>query len=326
MKRVIIDTDGGVDDALALLFALASPELAIEAITTVSGNVSVDQATKNVLFLLDLVGPARRPVVARGARRPLASRQVAATHVHGEDGLGNLGRIVDADGSPRYPARELPPNVADAVGLMVEMLNNYPGEVTIITLGPLTNLARALRADSGALRKAAGIVVMGGAVRVPGNVTPGAEFNIFGDPVAAKEVFAASLPLTLVPLDVTEQVSLVRAEVEWLSGRIGGRIGTFLADATSDAMGYMEEIRGLPELFLHDPLAVGVALDPTLVGVERLHVDVETAGGIADGMTIADVRPIKLEHRHPANMEVALQVDAGRFRALFTERLCRMSL
>jgi purine nucleosidase/pyrimidine-specific ribonucleoside hydrolase len=326
MKRVIIDTDGGVDDALALLFALASPELQIEAVTTVSGNVPVDQATRNVLFLLDLVGPARRPVVARGAERPLGSRQVGATHVHGDDGLGNLGRLMDADGSPRYPARELLPNLADAAGLMVEMLNSYPGELTIISIGPLTNLALAMRADGGGLRKAAGIIVMGGAIRVPGNVTPGAEFNIFGDPVAAEEVFAATLPLTLVPLDVTEQVSLVRAEVEWLSRRIGGRIGTFLADATLEVMGYTEETRGLPELFLHDPLAVGVALDPTLVGVERLYVDVDTAGGIADGMTIADVRPIKAEHRQPANMEVALQVDAGRFRALFTDRLCRMSL
>ncbi|MBP1731439.1 MAG: Inosine-uridine preferring nucleoside hydrolase [Deltaproteobacteria bacterium] len=321
-RRVIIDTDGGVDDALALVLALRSHELLVEAITTVHGVVPVDQATRNVLLLLDLLAPMTRPIVASGTATSPSRELITAQAVHGTDGLGELSRFTNPDGKPKYSKVPVPADLPGAVDTLRDTLKRYPGEVTIVTLGPLTNLARALEADQEALRHARELIIMGGALTIPGNVTPVAEFNIFVDPLSARAVMRSGLPITLVPLDVTERVFLSCTAVESLSRAMAEPMAGFLRDATGIICQHMEETRGTAGLFLHDPLAVGVAIDRTIVHTTRLSIDVETDGVLTEGVTVADMRQIKTHLRQTPNAEVAIDVDAPRFLNLFRERLC----
>jgi inosine-uridine nucleoside N-ribohydrolase len=325
VTRVVIDTDGGVDDALALLLALRSSELQIAAITTVHGNVPVDQATKNVVLVLDRFSSGKRPSVARGAARPLKREPLTAQSVHGSDGLGELARFTNPDGSERYPRHPLSKPMPEAKEVLLDCLTKYSGDITIITLGPLTNLASVLETDASALSNAQNIIIMGGAVTVPGNIMPVAEFNIFADPDAARAVFRSGCAITLVPLDVTERVFLSRQEVEELSLSMDSELGAFFRDATERICVHAEETIGTPGLFLHDPLAVGVAIDRSLVRTVPAHVDVETGGEITEGMTVADMRQIKTALKQRPNADVALDVDAPRFLNLFKERLCQKS-
>src|ERR1700675_2715636 len=188
---ILIDTDPGIDDALAILLALGSPEVSVEAITTVAGNVEVDLATANVFRVLDVARPwdvarpVRRPPVARGAAAPLAGPLLTAPHVHGEDGLGNLGGLREPDGRLRYPEPSRILEMLDGADLILETSDRFAGRLVVVALGPLTNVALALRRNRGRLARAARIVVMGGAVAVPGNVTAAAEFNMHVDPEAA---------------------------------------------------------------------------------------------------------------------------------------------
>ena len=169
---VLIDTDPGIDDALAILLALGSPEISVEAITTVAGNVEVALATRNAFRILDAVRPARRPRVARGAAAPLAGPLITAAHVHGDDGLGNLAAFLEPDGRPRYPEPFHALEMLDGADLILETADRFAGRLVLVALGPLTNVALALQRDRKRLAQAARIVVMGGAVAVPGNVTP----------------------------------------------------------------------------------------------------------------------------------------------------------
>ena len=325
-KRVVIDTDSGVDDALALLLALLSPELQVEAISTVSGNVPLDQATKNAALILSLLDFKPPLVLARGAAEPLEKGLITAQSIHGWDGLGELNRFKNSDGSPRYLYPQLRQNLPDATEVLLDLLKRYPDELSLITLGPLTNLAEALRADKGRVKRLREVVIMGGAITVCGNIRPAAEFNIFVDPHAAQRVFESGLPIKLVPLDVTENVRLGPMEIENLAQEMDEPLGRFLADATSKAMEYMKQMRGVEEILLHDPLAVGVAIDASLVETTLLHVDVETHEGITQGMTLADLRAIRDDLKQPGNLHVALEVDTELFLAFFKERLCPRSL
>ena len=319
---ILIDTDPGIDDALAILLAFGSPEVSVEAITTVAGNVEVDLATRNALRILDVVRPGRRPRVARGAAAPLAGPLVTAPHVHGDDGLGNVGRCLEPDGRPRYPEPSRTLEMLDGAALILETADRFAGRLVIVALGPLTNVALALQRDPARLAQAARIVVMGGAVAVPGNVTAAAEFNIHVDPEAAAAVLASGLPVELVPLDVTRQVVLTRSELASALARHGGPAARFIEDFTAHGFDF-ETRRGDGTMALHDPLAMGVAVDPSLVTLEALHVAVECQGSLTRGMTVADRRP----HRPgPApTCRAALEVDAPRFLRLFLERVCRAS-
>jgi len=321
-KRVIIDTDPGVDDALAIMLALLSPELRVEAITIVNGNVSLEQATENAALLLDLLDPEPRPILARGAARPLRKRPFRAQFVHGADGLGDLDRLKNPDGSPRYPGPELPPRTLEATEVLLDLLKRYPGELSLIALGPLTNLAAALAADEERIKGLREVIAMGGAIRVPGNITPAAEFNIFVDPHAACRVFESGLPIKLIPLDVTEKVFLGSHAIENLAREMGPPLGTFLSDSTARAVEHTEQVKGMGGIYLHDPLAVGVAIRPSLVETTPLHVDVETRRGVTEGMTLADLRGIRDDLKQPANMDVALEVAVEEFLPFFKERLC----
>jgi len=323
--RAIIDTDPGVDDVLALLLALRSPELEVKAITTVNGNVALEQATKNAALVLDLLGPEPRPILARGAAQPLGKGFIRARSVHGSDGLGELNRFKNPDGTPRYRFPQLPQDIPDATEVLLDLLGQYPEELILITLGPLTNLAEALQADKRRVMGLREVVIMGGAIRIPGNVTPGAEFNISVDPYAAQRVFQSGLPIKLIPLDVTERVCLDSTKVKDLAQAMPEPLGTFLNDVTEKAMEYMREVRGKAAILLHDPLAVGVAVDPTIATTTSLHVDVETHDGITRGMTLADLRPIRDDLKQSPNLRAALEVASERFLSFFEERLCQRS-
>jgi len=325
-KRVVIDTDSGVDDALALLLALLSPELQVEAISTVTGNVPLEQATINVALILSLLDSKTPLILARGAAEPLEKGLITAQSIHGWDGLGELNRFKNSDGSPRYLYPQLPQDLPDATEVLLDLLKRYPDELSLITLGPLTNLAEALRADKRRVRRLREVVIMGGAIRVCGNIRPAAEFNIFVDPHAAQRVFQSGLPIKLVPLDVTERVCLGPMEIENLAQDMDEPLGRFLSDATSKAIKYMKQMRGVEAIFLHDPLAVGVAINPSMVETPLLHVEVETHEGITQGMTLADFRAIRDDLKQPPNLYVALEVDTELFLAFFKERLCPRSL
>ncbi len=314
--RLLIDTDPGIDDALALLLALGAPGVRVEAVTTVAGNVDLDLATSNALRILAVAAPESPPRVARGAPRPLRRPLVTAAHVHGDDGLGGLHGRREADGRPRYPAFAVPLEMQDAPDLILEMARARGRDLTVVALGPLTNLALALEREPAALAGVGRVVVMGGAVAVPGNVTAAAEFNFYVDPEAAAHVLSAGLSLDLVPLDVTRQVVLREADL----GAAGSApVAAFVRDLTRHAFAAADADDG--GIALHDPLAVGVALDPSLVSWEALAVQVECQGRLTRGLSLADRRA----RRPRPNCRVAMAVDAARFLRLFRERVCPTS-
>ena len=320
--RLLIDTDPGIDDALALVLALTSPDASIQGVSTVAGNVPVDQATINVLRILAVADPTIPIRVARGAETPRTRALVTAAHVHGDDGLGNLDQFMEPDGRPRYPKPDHALEMRDGPDLILELANQFREDLVVVALGPLTNLALALERDRRAVSRVGRIVVMGGAVAVPGNVTPGAEFNFYVDPEAAAAVFEAGLPIDLVPLDVTEQVVLAQAELARRLAACPSPLGRFVADFSLHgfAVGRVES-----GIILHDPLAMGVALDPTLVGFEHLHVEVECEGLVTRGLSLADRRGIPTHRKRRPNCRVATTVNARRFLDLFLDRLCPAS-
>jgi inosine-uridine nucleoside N-ribohydrolase len=321
---VLIDTDPGIDDALAMLLALSSPEVSVEAITTVAGNVTVERGTVNVFRILDVIRPARLPRVARGAGAPLTRPLVTAAHVHGEDGLGNIDRLRDPNGRPRYPDPVAKVEMRDGPDLILETAEKHPGELVIVALGPLTNLALALKRDAGRLRLARRIVVMGGAVTVAGNITPAAEFNLYVDPEAAAAVFEAGLPIELIPLDVTRQVLLTRAALTEAVSRAPGRRARFLEDFSRFGFDFADA-HGDGGIVLHDPLAVAAAVAPELVRLEPFHVDIECEGTHTRGMTVADRRSLAPARKKSPNCRAALGVDVEAALQLFLERVCRTS-
>lgn len=321
--RVIIDTDPGIDDALALILAFASPELKVEAITTVAGNVPVIQAARNACKILDLLEPDPRPPVAAGADAPLEKPLRTAQDYHGEDGLGELSRFKKSDESPRYSDPTSALARQGARTLIANVIASAPGEITLICLGPLTNLAMAILSSPIEMAKVKEVIVMGGAIQVPGNVTPVSEFNIHVDPHAAALAFASGLPITLVPLDVTERVMLTEEMIDAVIRHLDNPVAQFVCDITERLLRLERERRGRAAIPLHDPLAVGVMIDRSLVTRRPFHVEVETGDGPAQGMTIADRRQVGEEWKQAPNLQVCMEVDAGRFMALFLERICR---
>jgi purine nucleosidase/pyrimidine-specific ribonucleoside hydrolase len=325
---VLIDTDPGIDDALALLVALSSPELSVEAISTVAGNVDVERATVNLFRVLEIARPAPCPRVARGAAAPLQRPLVSAGHVHGADGLGDLAQFREIDGRPRYPEVPHALEMLDGADLILDAAGRFAGKLVVIALGPLTNLATALRRDGRRLAQVARIVVMGGAVAVPGNVTPAAEFNFYVDPEAAALVLGwageSRVPLDLVPLDVTRQVVLRRRPLEARLASCPRRLARFIADFT--AYGFRADDASTEDgITLHDPLALAAAVEPALLGFEPMCVEVETEGRLTRGLSLADRRALPPHLEQPANCRVAVSVDASRALDFVLERVCPAS-
>ena len=320
-ERVIIDTDPGIDDALAILLALHSPELRISAITTVSGNVPVEAATRNVFRIMSLPASPPRFPVAQGATNPLRKKPVYATGFHGDDGLGGLDRFRDNTGSPRYPASSMTLSSRNAADEILYQLATTSQPITIIALGPLTNLAAAIKKDKAAMATVKRIVLMGGAISVAGNITAAAEFNVFVDPHAAGIVFNAGIPLTMVGLDVTYQVKLTADDIATATAAHNSTVGRFLIDCTKDVLESTAKRYGESKFFLHDPLAVGVVIDPSFVGTQAMSVDIETQGDLTEGMTVADRRSIHPSLKKPPTADVCINVDAPLFTAFFLKRL-----
>ena len=314
MPRIILDTDPGIDDALALFLALASPDIQLEAITTVSGNVHVDLTTRNALALLELAGRTDIPV-ARGCDRPLVRQPVTADYVHGRNGLGGI----------ELPEPKLQPISQHAVDLIIEKIMAVPGEITLVPIGPLTNIALALRKEPHIAQHVREVVIMGGALRVPGNVTPIAEFNIYADPHAAHIVLHAGWPIRLVTLDVTTKALFQREQAQELAST-GSPVTRFIQQAVDSYLETFGHSRGLTAFQMHDPLCLAAAFQPALITWEPAYVDVELAGSLTSGETVAhferpaDIDP-SLEKRHSANVLASVDVDAERFIAFYTGRI-----
>ena len=303
----LMDCDPGVDDALALILALGHPNTRLLAITTVAGNAPLEACTRNALRVLEAVSPQPAPPVHEGAAAPIDGNvRERALHVHGEDGLGDLAPTV----YPEPADGPVPPSASEAI---LQYADGSLGEVTLVATGPLTNLALAARENPERLHLFREIVVMGGAVRVPGNVTPHAEFNIWSDPEALAILLALGVSLLLVPLDVTMQVVLTPDHLERLPPQ--NPRARLVLDCTRGYMAFHNKTRGVDGCFLHDPLALGVAIDSSFVEMEEVHLDVATSESEMRGKTF-ETSP---DRGHPAR--ICTGVDADRFLDFFLDRI-----
>jgi len=311
-NRIIIDTDPGVDDALTFLFALASPEIQLEALTTVCGNIGIEKTTRNALAVLELAHASHIPV-ARGCASPLVSTLgKSGEAVHGTSGVG---RAV-------LPEPKSQPIDQHAIDYLIERILAEPGEITLFTIGPMTNLALAIRKEPRIVPALKELIIMGGAIRQGGNVTPLAEFNLHADPHAAHIVFHSGIPITLIPLDVTYKCLLTSVDVERLN-RIDSPIARFVRDSTSVYMDFYRKYERFDGCALHDPLTIAAVIAPELLTFEEHHVDVDISGGVGYGNTFADFMRVS---KKPVNMKVALEVRGREFVELFIERLEALSM
>lgn len=319
MQRILIDTDPGVDDALALILALKSPELIIEAITTVSGNVHVEQTTQNLLRILGLLDLSEYSIIAKGEAQPLVKPLVKAENVHGNDGLGNISELQNSDGSTRYPLANCSISTISGVDLILEMIHRFPNELFIVALGPLTNISAAIQKDPACMRKLQGIIMMGGVFSEYGNITTTAEFNVYVDPHAAHNVLTSGIPIHIVPLDVTHQVVLTGERLMAETKGKNNIISNFLKDSTQACMEFYRQNVGFYGLHVHDALPIGILTHPHLFENVAAYVQVETEGNLTSGMTVADLRSDRVKTEPNAN--VCINVDSELFLDCFFQRL-----
>ncbi|CAG0977102.1 purine nucleosidase [Anaerolineales bacterium] len=309
--QIIIDTDPGVDDALTILLALASPEIQIEALTTVHGNIGIEKTTRNALAMLEFANASHIPV-ARGCSLPLVSPlNKSGDIVHGASGIGKAV----------LPEPKSKPISQHAIDYLIERILAAPQEITLFTIGPMTNLALAIRKEPRIAEALKGLVIMGGAIRSGGNITPLAEFNIHADPHAVHIVFHSGIPITLIPLDVTYKCLLTTADVERLN-RIDSPVARFVRDATAVYMDFYKKYEGFDGCPLHDPLTLATIIAPELLTLEEHYVDVDISGGISTGKTFADFMKVS---KQPANIKVALDVRGRDFIELFIERMEKLA-
>lgn len=309
---LIIDSDPGLDDALAIGLAAASPELDLLAVTTVGGNADVGRCTENALRLLHAFGRDDVPV-AEGAAGALLGSVVRATEVHGESGIGNT--VLDP-----APGRARPEG---AVALMARLLAEHPEPVAIAPIGPLTNIALLLRTYPELAPRIAHLCLMGGSIG-EGNTTASAEFNILADPEAADVVFRSGVPITMIGLDVTHQALLDRSAAEALRAA-GTRSGRIAAELTDYALDRNLQWSGATTTAIHDAVAVAHLAVPDLVAVAPYHVAVETGQGPARGRTVCDGLPYRLRRDgRRSNADVGIVLDRGRFERLLLDAFARL--
>jgi purine nucleosidase len=319
-KKIIFDTDPGTDDALALMMALNSPELEVSAVTVVPGNVTAQQGLENALRMMSLANRCDIPVAA-GAQHPIFQKLITAEFWHGKNGLANV---------------ELPPSKCKVDArfgpdLIIQIVHAAPHEITLVPVGPLTNIALAVLKDPSIVPLVKEVILMGGGI-TGGNATAAAEANIYNDPEAAQIVFQVGWPLTMVGLDVGDKTLFTRKYLDQLGQTHGPindftyRIASFLVD--------LSEKYGSPGIPMYDPLAVGVAIDATLVKATPMHVDVETRGEFTRGETVANrhggvERNVLHEDRYwiegfdmvQPNAKVGVDVQADRFLQMFVARI-----
>jgi inosine-uridine nucleoside N-ribohydrolase len=299
--RVLIDTDPGVDDAVAILLALASSEIEVVGLTTVNGNVGIDQTTLNARRLLTLAGRSDVPV-ARGAAAPRGGPARGAAEVHGKDGLGDLA----------WPS----PDVAESPLSVLALIAQLAAEpLTIVAIGPLTNLAALVEERPDVVARIARVVLMGGA-SFHGNVTPAAEFNIWVDPEAARVVLAAPWPVVVLPLDLTHQAYLTDEDLTDLRG-LGTEVGRRVADMLTAYAVFHESSHRHRNLFMHDATAVYEVIDATAITKEPVQVQIETGGEYSRGATF-----IHRSHEHAdSTVRVGVSLTREPFVALVKDRL-----
>jgi purine nucleosidase len=310
-RKIIIDTDPGQDDAVAILLALGSPkEIEVLGITAVAGNVPLELTQKNARMICELAGRPDIPVFA-GSKNPLAKRLVTAEHVHGKTGL---------DG-PTLPDPTMPLQEKHAVDFIIETLRTQPaGSVTLCPLGPLTNIASAFNQAPDIIEKVQEIVLMGGAYFEVGNITPAAEFNIYVDPEAAEIVFKAGAPITVMPLDVTHKALVTKARNDAFRD-LGTPVGIAVAEMTDFFERYDKEKYGSEGAPLHDPTVIAYLIKPKLFTGRFINVEIETKSVLTRGMTVADWW--RVTDREPNAMFMG-DIDADGFFTLLTDRLARL--
>ena len=319
-KKIIFDTDPGTDDAMALMLALNSPELDVRAITVVPGNVTAKQGLENALRMVSLANRCDIPV-AGGAQHPLFQKLITAEFWHGKNGLADI---------------ELPPSKCKAderfgPDLIIQLVHASPHEITLVPVGPLTNIALAVSKDPSMVSLVKEVVIMGGSIS-GGNVNAAAEANIYNDPEAAQIVFQAGWPLTMVGLDVGDKTLLSQKYLDQLNVK-HGPVNDFIHDVAQFLVTLSAKF-GSPGTPMYDPLAVGVAIDPTLVKAPAMHVDVEGRGEFTRGETVANRRgAVERNVLHgdryiiegvdevKANAKVCTEVDADRFLQMFVARI-----
>ena len=296
MPRLIIDTDPGVDDAIAILMALSSPFWQVAGLTVVGGNVPLARGVRNALALLEYAGRADVPVLP-GCARPLRGKFPYAQHFHGWSGL-----------SRRLPSPQSHPAAGNAVDFLAAQLQEYPGQIHLAALGPLTNLARLERQYPGSLSQAAAIAVMGGAVNAPGNITPAAEFNFYSDPTAAQEVLNCGAPLTLVDLAACRQVAIERADAANL--RASSRLGRLAAQLIQN---WFRRDQQRQRFEFYDPLALAALLSPEVITTRPAAITVATIPGpqLGESQAAGQTGPVA----------VAEKVNGERFFAVIAETL-----
>jgi purine nucleosidase len=323
-KKIILDTDPGTDDAMALMLALNSPELDVRGITVVAGNVTTRQGLENALRMTSLANRCEIPVSA-GAQHPLFQKLITAEFWHGENGLANI----------ELPTSKCKVDARFGPDLIIKVIHDFPHEITIVPIGPLTNIALAIQKDPSIVPLVHEVILMGGSIK-GGNVNASAEANIYNDPEAAQIVFQAGWPLTMVGLDVGDKTLFDRKHLDQL-GRTHGPVNDFIYGITKFLIELSEKYgdTGTP---MYDPLAVGVAIDAALVTAPEMHVDVETRGDFTRGETVANRRN-EIERnvlRHypdgdryviegldkvVPNAKVCIDVQAEKFLQLFISRV-----
>ncbi|WP_285767342.1 nucleoside hydrolase [Peribacillus sp. SI8-4] len=301
-KKLILDVDTGIDDAIGIILAVKSRQFDILAITTVNGNVSLDTATLNTCKILDMLGEQDISVI-KGADAPLIRPSFFEHRIHGEDGIG--GALANVPVTKQ-------PDEGFAADFIINSILNFPEDVTLIMTGPLTNLALAVKKCPQITQLVKEVIFMGGVVQGGGNVTPTSEYNAFVDPEAAKIVLHAGFrSITQVGLDVTRKVLLGEEHIQSLQDEA---LAGYISESTTDYRKRYFERNGVWACAMHDPLAVGVALQKDLVMTKEYYVDIETKSEICDGQMICDFQNRLMK---PANAHVCLDVNAEAFFDLF---------
>lgn len=308
-KHIIIDTDPGIDDALAILLALASPEITLDGITTIHGNASTEQTTRNALAVLELAKANHVPVF-QGCDVPLVKESLLSPETHGNSGLGYA----------QLTEPTIKPKAGHGSDYLIEQIMSRPGEVTLVAIGPLTNVALAIRKEPRIVQNVKEVFIMGGAIQYPGNTTALAEYNTFVDPHAAHIVFHSGMPMILTPLDVTYQCIFTQNDLNRLL-KIDSPVTKFIADSTRFYMEFHDEYQSIDGCVINDPMTLALTFMPEICDYQDLVVDVDISTGVGLGNTFADFYNYE---KRPKNMKVAMGVRPRMFMELFLERMERL--
>ena len=309
-EKIIFDTDPGIDDALALLLLAAAPELDLLAITVTHGNTSQEKCLSNALQLVELLGIEQVPV-ARGAQEPLVKELSVAEETHGDGGLGYAV----------LPEPKVKPIQESAHDLIIRLVNENPGQITLLCVGPMTNIALALLKQPQIAKNIKRIVAMGGSIHYPGNSTPQSEYNVFCDPESYEIVLNAGVDFTLVPLDVTYQCLLTTQHIEQIT-LARPEIKNFIKESTRFYIEFHAKYQGIQGCAINDPLAAAILIDPTLVENRDYFLSVDLSGGSSRAKTIADHYGAL---KKAPNAKVSMTVEVDRFMKQFIERMNRLN-